>query len=378
MKSIRNSSFAVAVGLLLLANTAWAQLYDDDKATTGELNNSDYWWAKFDDMMLQLAIKQHQPEGAIGMQLIGTNRRLDELTKKYPNHEEIKQMKKRAEEAAAKIGPDAPRDKHFSPECPWEEANFAQLWVNLHWAKAAFAAKDYDESHSSVNNVLSNYAILSQPDRMKNYPDDLRKYVMDSKAQADKLATDIQEKQHPGSTTGKGVRPEDVDNAASGDLNSQDYWWARYDDMMLSEAIKQHQPEGRIGLQLASMLNRLKDLSNKYPKHEEVARMRKRVEETQAKISPDASRDKPFSPECPWEEANFAQLWVNLHWAKAAYDAHDITTARSCMQNVMQNYEIMTQPDRMKNYPEDLRKWVLDNKAEADKLSAEIKDKAHH
>jgi hypothetical protein len=36
----------------------------------------------------------------------------------------------------------------------------------------------------------------------------------------------------------------------------------------------------------------------------------------------------------------------------------------------MQNYQIMMAPDRMKNYPEDLRKYVVDNKPEADKLYA--------
>src|SRR5881628_3367077 len=46
-------------------------------ATTGELNDQDYWWTKFDMMMLDLAIKQHQPEGRIAVDLASTGRRLD-------------------------------------------------------------------------------------------------------------------------------------------------------------------------------------------------------------------------------------------------------------------------------------------------------------
>ena len=97
----------------------------------------------------------------------------------------------------------------------------------------------------------------------------------------------------------------------------------------------------------------------------------------QAKIDPEADRGKSFGPECPWDESNFAQLWVNLHWAKVAFDAKDYDTAGYCMQNVMQNYEIMLRPDRMKNYPEELRKWTTESKPEADNLYKAIKEKTN-
>ena len=35
----------------------------------------------------------------------------------------------------------------------------------------------------------------------------------------------------------------------------------------------------------------------------------------------------------------------------------------------------MLKPDRMKDYPEDLRKWVVDSKPEADKLYKAVKEK---
>jgi hypothetical protein len=168
---------------------------------------------------------------------------------------------------------------------------------------------------------------------------------------------------------------DDAKNATSGELNDQDYWWAKFDDMMLALAIKQRQPEGKIGLNLASSIRRLDDLVKKFPKHEEIRKMKQHADEVNGKISPDASRGGSFNPGCPWEEANFAQLWVNLHWARTAVKANDSNTALSCMQNVMQNYAIMLKPDRMKDYPEDLRKWVMDSKAEADALHAKVKAK---
>ena len=173
----------------------------------------------------------------------------------------------------------------------------------------------------------------------------------------------------------QGLYGDEGKNVTSGDLNNQDYWWAKYDAMMLELAIKQHQPEGHIAVDLAGSIRRLEDLSKKYPKHQEIAKWKARAEEVDSKINPNADRRTSFGPECPWDESNFAQLWVNLHWAKVAYDAKDYTTALSDMQNVMQNYPIMLAPDRMKDYPEDLRKYVIDSKPDADKLYKAIKEK---
>jgi hypothetical protein len=174
-----------------------------------------------------------------------------------------------------------------------------------------------------------------------------------------------------------GLYGDEAANTTGGALNDQDYWWTKFDMMMLDLAIKQHQPEGRIAVDLASTSRRLDDLAKKYPKHEEIQKWKARVAEVQAKIDPNADRQKSFGPECPWDESNFAQLWVNLHWAHAAFDAKDYDTARSCLQNVMQNYEIMLRPDRMKNYPDDLRKWVIDSKPDADALEKAIKEKTN-
>jgi hypothetical protein len=124
----------IAAAALLIVPTGRAQgLYGDEgkNATSGDLNNQDYWWAKFDAMMLEIAIKQRQPEGHIAVDLASSIRRLDDLSKKYPKHQEIAKWKARAQEVDSKINPNADRRTSFTQECPWDEANFAQLWVNL-------------------------------------------------------------------------------------------------------------------------------------------------------------------------------------------------------------------------------------------------------
>src|SRR5205823_2423488 len=131
---------------------ARAGLYGDEgkDVTTGDINSQDYWWTKFDMMMLDLAVKQHQPEGKIGLNLVSTLKRLDDLSKQYPKHEEIQKWKKHAQEVADKIDPNAPRGVPFNPGCPWDESNFAQAWVNLHWAHMQADARHDSDAYGLI------------------------------------------------------------------------------------------------------------------------------------------------------------------------------------------------------------------------------------
>ena len=138
---------------------------------------------------------------------------------------------------------------------------------------------------------------------------------------------------------------------------------------MLDLAVKQHQPEGRIAVDSEIAIRRLNELIEKYPKHEDLKKWKAHAEEIGKKIDPNAMRSSAFDARCPWDESNYAQLWVNWHYAKMLLEKKDYGQARSMLQNVEQNYEIMLKPDRMKEYPEDLRKWVEDSKEEeADKM----------
>jgi hypothetical protein len=189
-------TMVVLVGLC--PRNVLAGLYDDvDKKTeitSGDLNSQDYWWTKYDMMMLDLALKQHQPEGQIGLDLASTKNRIDSLLKEYPKHEEIKKWKEKVDDVLSKINPDAPRGGGFNPGCPWDESNFAQLWVNYHYAKAKLDANERDEAYGLYLNVEQNLDIMLKPDRMKDYPDDLRKWVQDAKPEVDKIVADLKEK----------------------------------------------------------------------------------------------------------------------------------------------------------------------------------------
>jgi hypothetical protein len=363
------ASALVSLACLLAAPLARAQLYGDKKdVTKGELNDQDYWWAKFDDMMLDLAVKQKQPEGAIAVSLASSTRRLDELAKKYPAHEDIKKWRQHAVDVQQKLDPNANRGASFGPGCPWNESNFAQIWVNVRWAKASWDEKDYTNVQSLVTNLDQNLKIMLAEGRMKDYPPELSASVRDAKPEAERLAKLVHEKlTHE---TGPAVKDAAI---TTGDLNDQDYWWARYDDMMLDVALKARAPEGRIGVDLASAIRRLDELAKKFPKHEGIKQMKEHAEGITAKIDPNADRNRPMPPDVPWEESNFAQLWVNLHHAQFAHAQKDDATAKGLLSNVRQNHLLMLAPDRMKQYPPELRKWVEDSEAEIDALEKELK-----
>src|SRR4051794_28622488 len=105
----RSACSASALALLLLLGTflqpATAALYDDGNkdVTTGDLADQDYWWAKYDNMMLDLALQQHQPEGRIDLMLASSINRLNDLIKKYPKHEDLQKWKAHAEEVHKKV-----------------------------------------------------------------------------------------------------------------------------------------------------------------------------------------------------------------------------------------------------------------------------------
>ena len=175
------------------------------------------------------------------------------------------------------------------------------------------------------------------------------------------------------SFTRAGLYDSDKTEVTSGDLDDQDYWWTKFDMMMLDKAIEQKQPEGRIAVDLASTTQRLDALIKKYPKHEDLKKWKEKVDDINKKIDPNADRNAAWKPGCPWDESNFAQAWVNYHWGKMQIEAKEIDLARGTWSNVKQNFDIMLQKDRMKDYPEDLRKWMEEKKDDVDKTWEELK-----
>lgn len=173
----------------------------------------------------------------------------------------------------------------------------------------------------------------------------------------------------------KGLYAEEDARIRSGDLNDQDYWWAKFDAMMLEEAIRTRQPEGHISIDLASSRGKLDTLVRKFPEHEEIRKWKARADEVAERIDEDKDRSVPYKPGFLWGEANYAQAWVNWHWANEALKANDAQNAKGLLDNVVRNLEMLSRPGRMDHYPVETRAWVEKTLPEAKVLRASLTKK---
>ena len=197
MNHVRRVAASLLLGLVFCFS-AHAGLYGDEgkDVKSGDLNDQDYWWTKYDMTMLDICLKQHQPEGHIGLNLAITGRRLDDLIKKYPQHAGLKQWKQHTDEIVAKIDPNASRGEAFKPGCPWDESNFGQAWVNWRHAQMLLAQKDENQAFGLLQNVKQNFDILLKPGRLDDYPADLRKWVTDTNVELNKIYEPLRIKTH--------------------------------------------------------------------------------------------------------------------------------------------------------------------------------------
>ena len=174
-----------------------AGLYEDDAAAAkgGDLKDRDYWRAKWDLVRLEEALKERQPEGAILMAVIGQTQLLDELAKKYPNDEEFKKWKARAEDIKAKINPDADRREQFKPGSLWAELNYREAYVNYNYAKTAIDQKDWETAQDGLREADRNLQILkeriSKGDRVAAWPDDAAQWAKDTSTETAKMQDEV-------------------------------------------------------------------------------------------------------------------------------------------------------------------------------------------
>jgi len=147
---------------------SYAGLYDSDATSikNGPILDRDYWRAKWDSMRLDDAIKERQPEGAILIAVIGQIQLLDELIKKYPNDQDLKDWKAHAEEIKGKIDPNANRSDQFKDGCLWSEINYREAYVNYNYAKLAIDQQNWDAAKDGLNYANQNVTILQA--RIKN------------------------------------------------------------------------------------------------------------------------------------------------------------------------------------------------------------------
>jgi hypothetical protein len=192
------------VGVLVLAlwvvPPAQAGLYDDDatKVTGGDLVDRDYWRAKWNSEQLDIAIQQQQPEGAILLELIGDISLLDDLLKKYPNDDELKQWRAHAVEVKGKIDPDADRGASFKAGSTWAEHNLREAYVGLNCGRAAVKKEDWQTAHSCLQDASRDLDILRERiknnDRVAAWPPNLASWIKNSSTEVASMNDTVDQK----------------------------------------------------------------------------------------------------------------------------------------------------------------------------------------
>jgi hypothetical protein len=202
-KTVQKLAAATALTLSILSlggTNAFAQLYESDSTGVkgGDLLDRDYWRAKFDSIRLDEAIKERQPEGAILLAVISETNLLDELLRKYPNHQDLKKWKAHAEEIKGKISPNANRSDGFKPGSLWNEYNYKESYVNYNYGKVGIEKKDWAAARDGLNYAERNLGFLvtriKNNDRVAAWPDGAAKWVQDTAADVAKLNVQVNAK----------------------------------------------------------------------------------------------------------------------------------------------------------------------------------------
>jgi hypothetical protein len=169
-------------------------LYDDDNAavTTGDLAIRDYWRAKFNDMMLDQALKSKQAEGPIAYNLVSGVKLLDELLATYPNHEGLKKWKQKAVMIQGKIGPDFDRTGGFTKNCLWNEHSYQEAFVGYNCGQLFGQENNWPEAYDCFRTAAQKLDFLQ--DKVEQWPPADAAWVKEKKPEVDRLRDEASKK----------------------------------------------------------------------------------------------------------------------------------------------------------------------------------------
>jgi hypothetical protein len=183
---------------LLSVTAARGGLYNDEKKiTSGDVKDLDYWHAKFYQLMLEEAIKTHQPEYKVGyLAEAQIEKSLPPLIKKYPNDRDLQKWMQRCEEIVKLVDPDADQTSNWKPDFAyWDYECYRQAWVNMNLGRMGMEAGDWPDAASRFGWADQNLAILlNHQEWMKNWPKAVVKWVKATKETADKLTSDMRKR----------------------------------------------------------------------------------------------------------------------------------------------------------------------------------------
>jgi uncharacterized membrane-anchored protein YhcB (DUF1043 family) len=165
-------------------------LYSGDATamTSGAIKSRDYWQSKFNADQLEQAIKEHQPEGAIAMQLISAVQLVDGLLKQYPNHQELKKWHDRFVQVQQQIGDKFDRSAEFKVGCLWNNDSYMQTYVGYNTAKTALENNDQELAFEMTGLALQKVEwFLESDDHMQDMTAEEKDWIRKVKPELEEI-----------------------------------------------------------------------------------------------------------------------------------------------------------------------------------------------
>jgi hypothetical protein len=188
-------AFVLAGLAAVPALRAAADLYDDDKVSSGDIRNMDYWRTKWAMDRMEEAIKSRQPEGAVSLAVGGLMRSLEDLMKHYPMHTGIKKWYEHTQEIEKKISPNANRQESFREGCLWAEGNYEMAYASLNCARMSSEQKIWEDARDWGRMADKNLGFLEdrqkKGERTANWSPEFLTWLKDTRTQVDKLRADV-------------------------------------------------------------------------------------------------------------------------------------------------------------------------------------------
>lgn len=162
-------------------------LYDDDKksTTTGDLADVIYWQTKYAHEKLTAALASRQPEYPIRFMCVDVINGCADLLKEYPNHEDIKSWKAKAESIQKKVNPDAPAEDVKTSFKFWNEHAYESAWRFSNLARMFAAADEWAKAKSFANDALTH--LTRAEGRMEQWPDEAKAWVTKARKETEEL-----------------------------------------------------------------------------------------------------------------------------------------------------------------------------------------------
>ncbi len=164
-----------------------------------------------------------------------------------------------------------------------------------------------------------------------------------------------------------GLYDDDLAAVTSGDISNKEYWYAKFTSQKVDNALKTRQPEGAIKDYLPEAIKAYDAALKTYPNHEDIKKWKEKAVSIQGKINPKADWAS-WKSDFYWADGAFENGWALYHWAKFAMQNNEWDVVYEQARSAHNSLGEYGAQGKMKGWPEDVQKWIVDADTDAQKI----------